>query len=122
MRSKIGLLLIASAALAGCSYHQKAGDLADLADLGQGALSRAVHHQLDRGRLGFRELFAVPLRNDEGEIQLPHFDLVFVVFERRRVEQRTRRRLLGQLAIERPSLQIRTDGPLSTPLISSASA
>ena len=29
MRSKIGLLLIASAAVAGCSYHANAGDLAD---------------------------------------------------------------------------------------------
>jgi pilus assembly protein CpaD len=29
MRSKFGLLLIASAALAGCSYHAEAGDLAD---------------------------------------------------------------------------------------------
>jgi pilus assembly protein CpaD len=29
MRSKIGLLLIASASLAGCSYHANAGDLAD---------------------------------------------------------------------------------------------
>ena len=29
MRSKLGLLLIASAALAGCSYHANAGDLAD---------------------------------------------------------------------------------------------
>jgi pilus assembly protein CpaD len=29
MRSNIGLLLIATAALAGCSYHSQAGDLAD---------------------------------------------------------------------------------------------
>jgi pilus assembly protein CpaD len=29
MRSKLGLLLIASAALAGCSYHANAGDLTD---------------------------------------------------------------------------------------------
>jgi pilus assembly protein CpaD len=29
MRSKLGLLLVASAAVAGCSYHANAGDLAD---------------------------------------------------------------------------------------------
>ena len=29
MRSKLGLLLVASAAVAGCSYHASAGDLAD---------------------------------------------------------------------------------------------
>jgi len=43
MRSKLGLLLIAAASVAGCSYHAQQGDLADrgVESVNQPVVSRA---------------------------------------------------------------------------------